>query len=172
MRAEALPRTDRHRPVAADGTSSDGLEPVTPAWPCQQEPARPARLPLNLAGLKVLVVDDDESSLDYFAMALTMCGAAVTAVVSAREALDALATAVPDVIVTDIAMPGEDGYWLLEEVRRHAETGVREVPVVAATAFGREHPRRQTLAAGFVDYLTKPIDPEALCRAIARAAGR
>ncbi len=172
MRAEALPRTDRHRPVAADEASFDAPEPATPAWPCQQEQARPARLPLNLAGLKVLVVDDDESSLDYFAMALTMCGAAVTAAVSAREALDALATAVPDVVVTDIAMPGEDGYWLLEKIRRHAETSVREVPVVAATAFGREHPRLQTLAAGFVDYLAKPIDPDALCRAIARAAGR
>jgi CheY-like chemotaxis protein len=69
-------------------------------------------------------------------------------------------------------MPGEDGYWLLSEIRRHADVGVRRVPVVAATAFGRNFSRAQALAAGFHEQLSKPVDPDHLCRVIASAVGR
>ena len=69
-------------------------------------------------------------------------------------------------------MPGEDGYWLLREIRRHADDVVSAVPIVAATAYGRDHSRAQVLAAGFFDYLPKPVDPEVLCRSIAAAVRR
>jgi CheY-like chemotaxis protein len=69
-------------------------------------------------------------------------------------------------------MPDEDGYWLVDQIRRHADGEIRGVPVLAATAYAREHSRARTLAAGFQDHLQKPLDPAALCRAMARAVGR
>jgi CheY-like chemotaxis protein len=74
--------------------------------------------------------------------------------------------------VSDIAMVGEDGYWLVGRLRQLPPDAVRDVPVIAATAYGREHSRDRVLAAGFTELLQKPIDPEALCRLVAKLAGR
>jgi CheY-like chemotaxis protein len=138
----------------------------------QAPAARPGRLQRILVGLRVVVVDDDAEVLELFAVALTACGAEVTTTDNAREAV-ALATRIrPHVIVSDIAMVGEDGYWLVRELRRLPKDVLEEVPVVAATAYGREHPRSRVLAAGFVEHLQKPIDPEHLCQVVARVAGR
>jgi CheY-like chemotaxis protein len=107
--------------------------------------------------------------------ALEQYEASVTAAASADEALVAVAAAGPggfDVVLSDIAMPGGDGYWLVREIRQLADALVRSVPVVAVTAFGREHSRARTLSAGFADHLQKPVDPEVLCQTVARAAGR
>jgi DNA-binding NarL/FixJ family response regulator len=76
------------------------------------------------------------------------------------------------VVLSDIAIPGENGYWLLQEIRRLPDERLRALPVVAATAYGCEHSRARTLAAGFVEQLQKPADPEQLCRTVARVAGR
>src|SRR5262249_15096997 len=133
---------------------------------------RPGPLERILVGLRVLVVDDDADVRELFAVALTACGAEVTATDNARDAI-ALATRVrPHAIVSDIAMVGEDGYWLVRELKRLPAEMVGDVPVVAATAYGREHPRARVLAAGFTEHLQKPIDPEQLCRVVARVAGR
>jgi CheY-like chemotaxis protein len=134
--------------------------------------SRPSRLPSSLGGLRVVVVDDDPDTVDLFAAVLTACGAAVTTASAAADALRLVAESRPDVVLSDIAMPHGDGYWLVGEIRRLPEEALRSIPVIAATAFGREHPRERVMAAGFADHLRKPIDPEALCRAIARAAGR
>ena len=172
VRAEALPqRRRRDSPWAAAGEPS-ASEPVGPRWPGNAEQSRHAHPPSNLAAVKVLVVDDDAASLDYFSFALETCGAVVTIATSAREALQIVTQVSPDVILTDIAMPGEDGYWLLGEIRRHADGGVSGLPVVAATAYGRDHSRARVLAAGFLDHLPKPVEPEVLWRAIAAAVGR
>jgi CheY-like chemotaxis protein len=120
----------------------------------------------------VLVVDDDLETAALFKTVLTMFGATVSTATGAREALLMLATLLPDVVLSDIAMPGEDGYWLLQEIRRLPDRAMRGLPVVAATAYGREHSRSRTMAAGFVDHLQKPVDPDLLCRTVARAAGR
>jgi CheY-like chemotaxis protein len=122
--------------------------------------------------LKVLVVDDDEGSLDYFAMALGTTGAAVATASTAVDALSAVQDQRPDVVLTDIAMPGHDGYWLVREIRGLPDPTVRAVPVVATTAYGRVHSRERALAAGFVEHLSKPVEPELLCATIARVAGR
>ena len=129
-------------------------------------------MPSALVGLRVLVVDDDADTADFFAVALNTCGATTVTTTSAREALRVAVETRPDVIVSDIAMAGEDGYWLVNEIRRHPDDGINRMPVVAATAYGREHSRARTLAAGFKDHLQKPVDPELLCSAVARAAGR
>jgi CheY-like chemotaxis protein len=76
------------------------------------------------------------------------------------------------VVLSDIAMVGHDGYWLVREIRALPGAAGPALPVVAATAYGREHSRARALDAGFTDLLGKPVDPELLCRAIARAAGR
>jgi len=123
-------------------------------------------------GLRVLVVDDDADVLELFAVALTACGAEVTTTDNARDAI-ALATRTrPHAIVSDIAMAGEDGYWLVREIKRLPAEIVGDVPVIAATAYRREHPRARVLAAGFAEHLQKPIDPEQLCRLVASVSGR
>jgi len=172
VRAEALPqRRRRNSPLAAaDESSASG--PVGPRRPGNTEQSRHEHPPSNLAAVKVLVVDDDAASLDYFSFALETHGAVVTVATSAREALQIVTQVSPDVILTDIAMPGEDGYWLLSEIRHHADGGVSGLPVVAATAYGRDHSRARVLAAGFLDHLPKPVEPEVLWRAIAAAVGR
>ena len=119
----------------------------------------------------MLVVDDDEDTVDLFAAALAACGADVVTATSAATALEVVSGRSVDVVVTDIAMPGADGYWLLRQIRRLADARWRTIPVVAVTAYGREYLRARTLAEGFVDYLEKPVDPEMLCRTVARVRG-
>jgi CheY-like chemotaxis protein len=132
----------------------------------------PTRLPRHLTGVRVLVVDDDQDTGELFAAALSACGADAVVAASAREALRIVDGRALDVVLTDIAMPGADGYWLLREIRGSADERTRSVPVLATTAFGREHIKSRTLAAGFVEHLEKPVDPETLCAAVARAVGR
>jgi CheY-like chemotaxis protein len=173
-RLEALPRTitRRARPWRASGGADRGPDEPARGGFREASARRPARLPSNLLGLTVVVVDDDPDALELFAAILGACGAAVVTAISALDALAVIADRRPHVVVSDIAMPDGDGYWLVRELRRLGDPAVSGVPVVAATAFGREHSRERLLAGGFVDHLQKPVDPEELCRAIARAAGR
>jgi CheY-like chemotaxis protein len=129
-------------------------------------------LPLQkiLVGRQVLVVDDDADVLELFAVALTACGADVTTTDNARDAIALAARLKPHAIVSDIAMVGEDGYWLVRELKRLPADVLGDVPVIAATAYGTEHPRVRVLAAGFAEHLQKPVDPELLCRVVARLA--
>jgi len=131
-----------------------------------------SHLPRLLDRVRVLVVDDEPDTLELFAVALTTCGADVLIATSAAEALHIVGTRAPDVVVTDIAMPGADGYWLLREIGQLANTQAGAIPVVAVTAFAGEHSRARVLAAGFVDHLEKPLDPEVLCISVARARNR
>jgi len=123
-----------------------------------------------LVGVRVLVVDDDEDTAELFAAALTASGADVVIATSAADALRVLASRILDVVVTDIAMPGADGYWLIREIRQLPDVSARTVPVVAATAFGRENFRSRALASGFFDHLEKPVDPVVLCMTVAKAS--
>ena len=129
-------------------------------------------MPRNLDGVTIVVIDDDPDTLDLFATALEICGATVTTAPTARGGLELVRTLHPMVVISDIAMADHDGYWFVGQVRRVRDDLVRDVPVIAATAYGREHSRERTLAAGFDDYVAKPADPTALCRMVARLAGR
>jgi len=134
---------------------------------------RPDRLPTDaLMGIHVLVVDDDGDARDLFRTVLQYCGALVTVVASATEALEALAVLVPDVLVTDIAMPGHDGYWLIEQVRALPDQRGRNVAAIAVTAHGSSHSPELAQAIGFQALLRKPLDPWELCRHVATLAGR
>ena len=123
------------------------------------------RHPMELRGTTVLVVEDDEDTREVIRAMLELCGATVLVAESARTGLDTFEKARPDVIVSDIAMPGEDGYWLVREVARRMNA--RDVPAVAVTAFSGQHRREAALAAGFRAHLAKPVDPDVLCRTVA-----
>jgi len=121
----------------------------------------------SLVGMRVLGVDDDADAREVLALALIGCGATITVVGSAAEALDRLRIEVPDLIVSDLAMPAVDGFGLLERVRVSADARVRAVPVIALTAHASAQDRARSLAAGFDAYVAKPFDPGALSRLIA-----
>lgn len=119
---------------------------------------RPDRLPTDaLTGIHVLVVDDDSDGRDLFRTVLRYCGALVTAVATASEALDALAVVVPDVLVTDIAMPGRDGFWLIDHVRALPHERGRNLAAIAVTAHASSHSTARAQAAGFQTLLGKPL---------------
>jgi CheY-like chemotaxis protein len=125
-----------------------------------------------LRGVSVLVVEDEEDTRELLITALEQCGAEVIAVSSAAEALERLDERPPDVLVSDLAMPGEDGYALIRKVRaRPAERGGR-VPAAALTAYARAEDRVRSLAAGFQMHVPKPIDPADLVSMVAALAGR
>jgi CheY-like chemotaxis protein len=141
--------------------------------PRGRDVGRRDRLPTDtLAGVHVLVVDDDFDSRALLTMVLEYSGALVTVAASARDALTILERVTPDVLVSDIAMPREDGYWLLREVRRLPPDGSGAIPAVAITAHSDEHGPDRTLRAGFQAHLTKPIDPWEICRTIASLTRR
>lgn len=125
----------------------------------------------GLRGMHVLVADDDADARALVATVLEYAGALVTVSASGREALHRLDSVRPDVVVTDVAMPGGDGYWLVRQLRARAGGDAREIPVVAITAYGETHGPDRTLAAGFAAHLRKPLDPWELCRIVA-ALGR
>lgn len=112
----------------------------------------------TLRGVHVLVVDDDADARDPVGTGLGYCGALVTVVRSASEALA--------VLVSDISMPERDGYWLVEPVRRRPPDRGGTVPAVAITALGDWHGRGRTQAVGFRAHMRKPIDGWQLCDVI------
>ena len=119
----------------------------------------------------MVVVEDDPDRLEYFAAALRACGATVTTKATALEALALVRDGRPDVVLSDIAMVGHDGYWLVSEIRRLGDRDLSRMPVVATTAYG-EHSRARTTAAGFTELLPKRFDPETLCLIIGKVTGR
>jgi len=173
-RSEALPRWTVKRRGHARSASDDRSRHEPPRAGAHRESPAPglSGLPRSLLGLTVVVVDDDESTLEYFAFALRACGAVVATASTALDGLRLVEAQRPDVVLSDIAMVGYDGYWLVREIRELGARVSLRVPVVATTAYGREHSRDRTLAAGFSEHLAKPVDPEVLCQTIAKAAGR
>jgi PAS domain S-box-containing protein len=124
----------------------------------------------SLAGVRVLAVDDDAHTRDLLTTILRQAGAETMAAASVTEALDQFNRWKPDVVVTDIGMPGEDGYALLRRIREREKGDGAAVPVLALTAYARAEDRAQALAAGFNRHAGKPIDPAVLTALIASLA--
>ena len=118
----------------------------------------------NLEGIRVLAVDDEPDSREFLAFVLAEYGADVRAAASAAEAVEAAVDFVPDVLVSDIGMPDEDGYLLLARLR----SGGGKFRAIALTAYARDEDRSRALAAGFDRHLTKPLSPEELVEAVAK----
>jgi PAS domain S-box-containing protein len=124
----------------------------------------------NLAGVRILLVDDEEDARDLLSRVLKQDGAEVHAASSAAEALGAIDTLNPDVLISDIAMPGEDGYELIRKVRLRAPSHGGMLPAIALTAFARREDRDRALRAGFQTHLTKPVEAVELSAAVAELA--
>jgi two-component system CheB/CheR fusion protein len=164
---------------AGRGTSMTVLLPVPPLMgetvPSTEAPASPLRSapdPTLLEGVRVMVVEDEADSREILSTVLREWGAEVTTAASGPEALSTLAARSPDVLVSDIGMPGMDGYQLIREVRQRRDGNGGRVPAIALTAYAGEDSRREALAAGFEEHVAKPADPQELLAAVARLVGR
>ncbi len=124
-----------------------------------------------LEGVRLLVVEDEADSREMLATAFEQCGAQVSAAASAREAMEVLERATPDVLVCDVGLPGEDGHELIRKVRAlEAERGGR-IPALALTAYAGPEDRQKALAAGFDAHVPKPAALAELVAKVAVLAG-
>ncbi|MEH2151993.1 hybrid sensor histidine kinase/response regulator [Nostoc sp.] len=119
-----------------------------------------------LAGLRVLVVDDEADTRNFLSFMFEEYGAFATAVGSVDEALAVLEQAKPDILISDIGMSEQDGYTLIRKLRSLEQERGGRIPAIALTAYTREEDRLEALRAGFQQHLSKPIDPNKLIAAV------
>ena len=128
----------------------------------------PTKMFVGLVGIRVLVVDDEADARELLEMVLGQAGATVESAGSAEAALAACSAFRPDVLVSDIGMPGRDGYALIRDLRARGVNDGGTTPAIALTAYARADDRDRALAAGFDVHLGKPVDPDELLEAVAR----
>lgn len=166
-------------PGEGQGTTMTVSLPVPAPFTAKPPAGRPmtgeegdgrARRPL--AGLRLLVVEDEPTGREMLVALLEQYGAEVVATASAEEALAALDRAVPDILLSDIGMPGASGYDLLRQVRTLSADRGGQVPAIAFTAYSSNQDRLESLAAGFQAHLAKPTDPARLVATITSLAYR
>ncbi|HEY2250033.1 MAG TPA: ATP-binding protein, partial [Planctomycetaceae bacterium] len=155
-------------PVGARGlhTTSSGLKGERPAGPRAEEQS-----PV-LSGLTILVVDDDADSRQFVSRVLQNGGATVVEASSAPAAVEMVARDHPDVLLSDIGMPQQDGYDLIRQVRSLPRDAGAKVPAAAITALARSEDRTRALRAGFQSHIAKPVDSAELLAVVAALAGR
>ena len=125
-----------------------------------------------LSGVRVLVVDDDSDTGELLALVLTPHGADVRSSASVSEALEIFRSWHPDVLVSDIGMPEEDGFALIRQVRAFSREEGGQIPAIALTGFAKVADRSRALLHGFQLHVTKPVEPAELVAAVANLAGR
>jgi PAS domain S-box-containing protein len=155
-------------PGEGQGSTFTVLLPVAPVYQStgQEERVHPAardtlpayECPERLDRVRVLAVDDEPDTRELLKAGLGRCGAEVIAVGSAAEALEAMAAAVPDLLISDIGMPEEDGYDLIRQVRELPTENGGKVPAIALTAYARVEDRMQALRAGYQMHVPKPVE--------------
>ena len=165
-------------PGAGRGATFTVTLPLAGACPAATPQATPPRaregsdgMP-DLGGLRILVVDDEVDASEAIAMAFGSGGADVRTAVSASDALRLLQAWVPDLLVSDIGLPQEDGYALIERVRALDTRHGNRIPAVALTAYACAQDRTRALNAGYQSHLTKPVDIRELVAVAARLCGR
>jgi PAS domain S-box-containing protein len=126
----------------------------------------------TLGGVRVLVVDDEYDTREILSVMLTRFGAEIRTAESAAEAMAIFSQWLPDVLVSDIGMPVEDGYALIKKIRALPQENGGDVPAIALTAFASAQDKRNALAAGFQRHLAKPVEPVALAKNVALILGR
>lgn len=150
-----------HLPRSPTAIPSKGLSETLAAAPSRlfrsEQP--------SLMGLRVLAVDDEEDTRNLLKVILEEEGAIVTAVDSSSAGLQEIEMKRPDLIVSDISMPDEDGYQFIRQVRARGHARGGDVPAIALTAFARPEDKQQALTAGFQMHLAKPIEPARLVQA-------
>jgi CheY-like chemotaxis protein/anti-sigma regulatory factor (Ser/Thr protein kinase) len=126
----------------------------------------------DLRGIRVLVVDDEQDARELLALVLGECGASVGTASGAIEGLVALEQQPVDVLISDIGMPGIDGYEFLRRARTVMAARNLKVPAIALTAFARSEDRTRALHAGFLVHVAKPVEPAELAATVASVVGR
>ena len=126
----------------------------------------------SLEGLKILVVDDEADTRELIREVLKECGSEVVMSRSAAEALEALEQHKPDILISDLGMPDEDGYSLISKIRALPPERGGQIPAAALTAYARAEDRMRVLRSGFQFHLPKPVDSAELVTVVASLAGR
>ena len=158
-----LPRVaPRDAAESRDSTEREVREPLVSADPLAQH--------IDLTGLRVLVVDDEPDTLNLLRRVLGDSHAQVAAAPSVEAALAALGAFDPHVLISDVSMPGRDGYELIRAVR--STTSPEDLPAAALTAYARPEDAARAREAGFQMHLSKPVEPDELVKVVARLAGR
>lgn len=157
--------------VALPISSEAGEKPARSKKPSAERPRVEDVVP-TLLGTKVLVVDDDADARELLRSILAQNGASVKTADSAAEALRQIGERQPNVLVSDIGMPGEDGYELIRQLRRLPSEAGGQIPALALTAFARSDDRRRAINAGFHMHLAKPVEPAELVTVVASLARR
>ncbi|AVH69472.1 response regulator receiver protein [Nostoc sp. 'Lobaria pulmonaria (5183) cyanobiont'] len=121
----------------------------------------------TLTGLNILVVEDDDDTRFFITTVLEMDGATVIAVISPADARNVLSELQPDVLISDIGLPGEDGYTFISKFRALKPNNSGRVPAIALTAFADSEARIRALEAGFDTHISKPVAPEELVEIVA-----
>jgi CheY-like chemotaxis protein len=121
----------------------------------------------ELQGLQILVVDDEPDAQQLLEIVLSQCGAQVTVAASASEAIEQFKQNRFDLVITDIGMPEENGYSLIEKLRSFSSERGEKIPAVALTAYARSEDRIQALRSGFQMHIAKPIEPNELIAVVA-----
>ena len=156
-------------PIIAVHRSASASERVHPTSPGTTVPSV---IVAELAGVRVLAVDDRAEARDLIKRVLEDCSADVMTAGTADEAVALVETHRPDVLISDIGIPDADGFELLKRVRALGPGRGGQVPAIALTAFARSEDRTRALRAGFVVHLSKPVEPSELIAAVASVSGR
>ena len=158
-----------HFPLAVVRPTAQSAERVHPT--SEPPPLTHFVMP-DLKGIRVLIVDDEPDARDLLSHVLTECGASVITASGAREALPIVEAERLDVLISDIGMPGVDGYEFLTRARGVMKQSKRHIPAIALTAFARSEDRTRALHAGFLVHVAKPVEPAELAATVASVVGR
>lgn len=153
-------------PLAVQSGEDEG----SPLWPVRPEGGETRSG--TLRGVRVLVVDDEHDTREVLSVMLARYGAEIRTAGSAAEAMEIYSQWQPDVLVSDIGMPEEDGYALIQQIRALPQENGADVPAIALTAFASAQDKERALSAGFQRHLAKPVEPVALAKNVARILGR
>jgi CheY-like chemotaxis protein len=142
---------------------AENLDSASTPEPNQNQP---------LVGMNILVVDDDDDSRDFLTFALTESGAKIYSAESAASAFGAMESFQPNLIISDIGMPQEDGYSFMQRIRQLPEYLGGQIPAIALTAYAGDSDRQKAILAGFQTHLAKPIMPDELVDAVIQLIGQ
>jgi PAS domain S-box-containing protein len=140
--------------------------PLMPTQPTVNQDPQLLEPSLDLSGVQVLVVDDDTDTREFIAFVLSQAGARVITAADALEAFTAFRQCQPDILLSDIGMPEMDGYMLMRQIRALPRSQGGQMKAIALTAYAGEFDQQQALSVGFQKHVAKPVEPEALVRAI------
>jgi PAS domain S-box-containing protein len=153
------------------GATFTVMLPLLPAQSQQNQERQSSHPVLDLTGVRVLVVEDEHDSREFLVFALEEYGATVLAAENAATGFEILPQFQPDVLISDIGMPVEDGYSLIRRIRVWEAAQERKIPAIALTAYAKNEDSQQALAAGFQKHLAKPIEPAQLATAVVSLLG-